>query len=280
MSEVQNTATGQAEEKLAGVLVPVFSIRTREDVGIGDNHGLRQFIDFAAEQGIGFVQLLPINEIGPDNSPYNAISSVALEPMTIDCRPGEGLVDLTKESFEELTKKHKLEDFGEGPVNYSAVRALKRELLEAAFSQFKKTTFGVDSERSREFLGFCEAEAAWLDDYCVYRLLMELEQHNPNWETWNSEYRDLEDAKEFIATSIKNDDSKRSAYWMLFFAYVQWIARSQWKSVADYGREKGVKLMGGYSHRDQRGECRRLCQSGHLRPGLVWRGATRSAFQG
>ena len=244
MSEVQQTGTGHGGDKLAGVLVPVFSIRTPEDVGIGDNHGLRQFIDFAAEQGIGFVQLLPINEIGPDNSPYNAISSVALEPMTIDCRPGEGLVDLTRESYEELAAKHKLAEFRNGPVNYPAVRALKRELLEAAFSQFKQTTFGVNGERSRDFLAFCETEAAWLDDYCVFRLLMDFEEQNPNWETWNSDYRDLEAAKEFIAVSIKNSDERRSAYWMLFFAYVQWIARSQWKSVADYGRRKGVKLMG------------------------------------
>ena len=43
--------------------MPVFSLRSGEDAGIGDTHGLRQFIDFAAEQGIGFVQLLPINEI-------------------------------------------------------------------------------------------------------------------------------------------------------------------------------------------------------------------------
>ena len=81
-------------------------------------------------------------------------------------------------------------------------------------------------------------------DYCVFRLLMELEDHNPNWETWDGAYRNLEDAKEYIANSIKDDDPKKSAYWMLFFAYVQWIARSQWKSVADYGRKRGVKLMG------------------------------------
>ena len=77
MSEVPKIVVVQDEDKSAGVLVPVFSLRTGEDAGIGDSHGVRQFIDFAAEQGIGFVQLLPINEIGPDYSPYNAISSVA-----------------------------------------------------------------------------------------------------------------------------------------------------------------------------------------------------------
>jgi 4-alpha-glucanotransferase len=35
--------------------------------------------------------MLPINETGNDNSPYNAISSVALDPMTIDLHQMEDL---------------------------------------------------------------------------------------------------------------------------------------------------------------------------------------------
>ena len=69
--------------RLAGVLVPVFSIRGENDLGIGDVSSLHDFVNFAAETGFGFVQLLPINETGPDNSPYNAISSFAIEPMTL-----------------------------------------------------------------------------------------------------------------------------------------------------------------------------------------------------
>ena len=52
------------------------------DLGIGDLGALREFIDWIAEIGFTLVQLLPINETGADNSPYNAISAMAIEPTT------------------------------------------------------------------------------------------------------------------------------------------------------------------------------------------------------
>ena len=46
------------------------------------------------------VQLLPVNETGNDHSPYNAISSVALEPVTIEITP-TALLDLSAEEIAE-----------------------------------------------------------------------------------------------------------------------------------------------------------------------------------
>ena len=48
---------------------------------------MRQLIDWAADTGLGFVQFLPINATGSDSSPYNAISSVALDYLTLDLTP-------------------------------------------------------------------------------------------------------------------------------------------------------------------------------------------------
>ena len=124
----------------AGVLVPVFSLRTEDDQGIGDVEGLRQFIDWAADARFGFVQLLPVNETGPDNSPYNAISSVAIEPMTIDCRPGKGLADLSAELYAEVLAGQDMEALRSGAVKYEAVRALKLDLLWGAFSGFVESS--------------------------------------------------------------------------------------------------------------------------------------------
>ena len=62
------------DKKLAGILCPVFSIRTETDLGIGDTEGVRQMIDWCHEHGFGILQILPINETSGDNSPYNAIS--------------------------------------------------------------------------------------------------------------------------------------------------------------------------------------------------------------
>jgi len=67
--------------------VPLFALRGEKDLGIGDVAALREFIDWVAEVGFKLVQLLPINEIGADNSPYNAISAMAIEPTTLHLAP-------------------------------------------------------------------------------------------------------------------------------------------------------------------------------------------------
>ena len=75
------------EQSLAGILEPVFAIRTEDDLGVGDTDGVRQMIDWCARRGLNIFQTLPINETSDDNSPYNAISSQALEPTTIAITP-------------------------------------------------------------------------------------------------------------------------------------------------------------------------------------------------
>ena len=62
-------------------MIPAFAPRRDGDLGIGDTLALRQWIDWAAELGVGFIQLLPINENSAEESPYSAISSIALDPI-------------------------------------------------------------------------------------------------------------------------------------------------------------------------------------------------------
>ena len=54
------------KKRLAGVLAPLFALRGTRDFGIGDVGALREFVDWAADQGFGLVQLLPVNETGND----------------------------------------------------------------------------------------------------------------------------------------------------------------------------------------------------------------------
>ena len=55
---------GLAESKaitshhVAGVLVPVFAIRSESDLGIGDVRGVRDVIDWLSEMGMSFLQIL------------------------------------------------------------------------------------------------------------------------------------------------------------------------------------------------------------------------------
>src|SRR5688500_8424477 len=93
------------EQKIGGVLAPLFALRTEDDLGVGNVAALRQFVDWAADAGLRLVQILPINETGADNSPYNAISSVALDPTTLDCRPA-ALPDLPPADYDRLLAEH------------------------------------------------------------------------------------------------------------------------------------------------------------------------------
>ena len=126
----------------AGVLCPVFALRTEADLGIGDTEAVRGLIDWAADTGLRFVQFLPINATGRDNSPYNAISSVALEPLTLDLSPSS-VPELTASVFTDVCARHGVGSWPADRVNYPMVRALKAELLDAAHARISERSTGA-----------------------------------------------------------------------------------------------------------------------------------------
>src|SRR5437667_5535594 len=113
------------DKKIAGVLAPLFGLRSENDLGIGDVAVLREFIDWAAEIGFKLVQLLPINEMGHDNSPYNAISAMAIEPTTLYLAPGSP-EDLTRDDYEALLADVDLARLRHAGVKHAAVKTLTR----------------------------------------------------------------------------------------------------------------------------------------------------------
>ena len=143
------------EKKIAGVLVPLFALRREDDLGIGDLGALREFIDWIAEIGFTLVQLLPINETGADNSPYNAISSMAIEPTTLHLAPGSP-EDLTHNDFVDSLSEIDLGGLRRGRVKYRQVKKLKQRILEKAFANFSAR---AGEKRQSEFERFCEEES-------------------------------------------------------------------------------------------------------------------------
>src|SRR5438094_664616 len=156
------------EKKIAGILAPLFGLRRENDLGIGDVAALREFIDWSAQSGFKLVQLLPINETGPDNSPYNAISAMAIEPTTLHLAPGSP-EELSREDFESALADVDLSKLRYGPVKYERVKKIKRKLLEKAAAKFSES---ASEDRQSDFRGFCATEADWLDPYVLFRALM------------------------------------------------------------------------------------------------------------
>jgi 4-alpha-glucanotransferase len=229
-------------QSLAGVLEPAFAIRTEDDLGIGDTDGVRQMIDWCHRHQLNIFQTLPINEISDDNSPYNALSSQAIEPGTIAISPRH-VPDLTAEKFKSIATTDVLAELRGGPVNYPGVKALKRKLLEAAFNEFLKQQFHKETPRAAQFRSFLLENAGWLADYAFFRVLMEENGNLPTWDRWKPEHRTPSAAHTWLL-SLKETRREELVTKQLFFAYVQWLAFSQWQALKAYGTEKKVYLMG------------------------------------
>jgi 4-alpha-glucanotransferase len=227
------------EQKIAGVLVPLFALRGADDLGIGDTGALREFIDWVAQIGFKLVQLLPINETGADNSPYNAISAMAIEPTTLHLALNSS-PDLTREDFDAAVAGADLRSLRLGEVKYRQVKKLKRRILEKAFANFSAN---ASEERQLEFETFCEEEAAWLRDYAFFRVLMEENEDSAAWNRWPAQHQSIERAQNWLR-GLPQDRQAGLATRKDFFCYVQWIAHQQWRAIKSYAEERGVALMG------------------------------------
>ena len=227
------------EKKIAGVLAPLFALRREDDLGIGDLAALREFIEWVAASGFKLVQLLPINETGGDNSPYNAISAMAIEPTTLHLAPGCP-EDLTTEDFESALAGVDLVELRRGSVRYPQVKKLNRHLLEKAFSRF-----GVHASEDRRsnFRKFCEEERAWLDDYVFFRALMEENGEKENWDEWPLEHQSIDAARNWFR-ALPPERQSNFATRQNFFRYVQWVAHAQWREIKSFAEASGVALMG------------------------------------
>lgn len=227
------------EKKIAGVLVPLFALRREDDLGIGDLGALREFIDWVAEIGFTLVQLLPINEIGADNSPYNAISAIAIEPTTLHLAP-DSPEDLSHTDFEAVLAQADLPRLRRGRVNYERVKELKQRLLEKAFANFFAC---ADEKRQSEFKQFCEEQSSWLHDYALFRVLIEENNGSAAWNLWPSQLQSTESARNWIR-GLPEDKQASLTKREDFFCYVQWIADEQWRDIKAHAEQRGVVLMG------------------------------------
>lgn len=241
-SSVDPAGKNLCSRRSAGVLVPLFSLRRQGGLGIGDVTALKEFVDWAAGIGLGFVQLLPVNETGSDNSPYNAISSVALDPLMLDCSP-EALPDLARKQYEKVLSSADEDLLHDGKVHYEMVRLLKLELLWRSFQMFFSTQYKKRTERDLAFHAFCEQEQKWLADYCLFRLFMDMEGANQNWQSWSEDYNTVDKAREHLKRLLVAEPEKTERQ-LVFYAYIQWVAQQQWGDVSVYAKERGVALMG------------------------------------
>ncbi len=222
-------------ERQAGVFVPLFALRGKEDQGIGDTRAMKEMIDWCADHQLSVLQILPINETSGDNSPYNAVSSVALEPTTLSVRPDD-VPGLSQEVYQQIKSRHALEQVDVHTVSYSLLRAFIREVALSAMDSLK-------DQEEVAFAEFREQEESWLYDYAVFRSLMDWHDGSPVWTSWPDQHRSPQQAFQWLA-HLEEEPKNQFELTIRYYSYLQWVLHLQWNEVSQYAAQKFVGIMG------------------------------------
>ena len=221
--------------RLAGTLVPVFSLRTRESAGIGDFCDLKMMIDLMANTGQRVLQLLPINDTTithtwTDSYPYSCISIFAIHPQYADLRSLPELDDeeARKEAEAECRRLNALPQ-----IDYEKVNAFKLEYLRKVFQQEGKKIM-----KSAQFKAFFQVTQNWLVPYAQYSWLRD-KYGTADFTQWKDHNTWTEDDRAMLS-----DPRTKEYQEVAFYYFVQYILSSQMKEAHEYAKQKGVILKG------------------------------------
>ena len=144
-----------------GTAIPVFSLRTADDFGIGEFRDLRPVVDWAAATGQCILQLLPVNDTTrkgewADSYPYSPVSTFALHPLYMH------LQDLgIKEDAAFKKAQAALNALPE--LDYPRVFKAKMAYIRKAFEA--RGAKDLASPACRKFI---KDNAAWLPEYAEF----------------------------------------------------------------------------------------------------------------
>jgi 4-alpha-glucanotransferase len=203
--------------------------------GIGDmGPGAYHFVDWLVTAAQSAWQVLPLNPIGPGNSPYASVSVFAGSPLAIALEPliGEGL--LRPPSADELAQ------FDHRRIDYTRVIPWRMAKLREA----EQTFFATASTGARAgFEAYVAAEADWLEDYALFMAIDTEQQalHGAHgfvdWQAWPAGLARRE-PKALAAARERHADALR------FWRFVQYAFDAQWKTLRRYANERNIAIVG------------------------------------
>jgi 4-alpha-glucanotransferase len=205
--------------RLAGVLLPLFSIRAGSDWGVGELPHFARLAPLLERAGVKVLMTLPLLEPSPgQESPYAPVSAFALDPLYVALDEVEELAALGgRAALGDEDRAWLRAARGAMAVRHDLVRPLKKRWLVRCFERFRDRVDPA-SERARDFARFREEHAHWLSDYALFRTIKE---HLPqSWRDWPERLRRAE--PEALA-----EVRRTHADSIAFREYVQWLAFGQ-----------------------------------------------------
>jgi 4-alpha-glucanotransferase len=192
--------------------------------GVGDlGPSAYRFIDWLVAAGQTLWQVLPLGPTGYGDSPYQAFSAFAGNPLLIS---PEWLLEQQLLTESELAA---VPIFETGNIDFGAVIPWKDKLLRAAYARFA-------TQSRPEFERWTAANAEWLDDYALFTAL---KGHfgGGAWTGWDDDIRARDPKAIARYTEILAEEIGYQKFLQSQFA-------QQWTTLRAYARQQGVDLVG------------------------------------
>jgi 4-alpha-glucanotransferase len=239
--------------RLWGVAVQLYSVRSKDNWGIGDFKDLDTLIRWLAPRGAGFIGLNPLHALAPADperaSPYSASSrhflnlayiSVPAVPELQEC--GAARARITDPDFAA-----RLNELRAAPrVDYRGVADVKFEILELLFRHFCDQHLAQSTERATAFRGFVAAGGRLLQLHARFDALdrhFRTTRGTPSgWLSWPKEYHDPDGP---AALRFASEQPLQ----IELYLYLQWLAHEQLVGAQGLARELGmpIGLYGDYA---------------------------------
>ena len=206
----------------AGILMPISALPSPYGIGTMGK-AAEDFIDFLADAGQTYWQILPIGPTGFGNSPYTEVSGYAGNPYLIDL---DRLVEAGLLKKEEITAA----DWGDNPehVDYGKLYNGRKNVLKLAADR-------IPLKHPEAYLEFIRNEK-WLKDYAVFMAIKD-DQKGAAWTTWPKELRDHRSE----AVRRKAEELADS---VIYYERVQFMFYTQMVAIKKYANSKGIQIIG------------------------------------
>ena len=212
--------------RLGGILLHPTSLPGMHGIGeIGKATNL--WIDWLADAGCSLWQILPLGPTGYGDSPYQSFSSFAGNTLLIDL---DRLIEEGLLSTQDLDPRP---EFSPHRVDYSLVMDYKERLLALASERYLS---GAADHLKDDFELYCEAQAAWLDDFALFMALKKSHQ-GVAWPAWGQPLvvRQQEAVERAAKQLGKEVEDQR---------FRQFIFFRQWEAVRQHAAKAGVTIIG------------------------------------
>ena len=210
-------------QRRAGVLIPLFSVRTRTGWGLGEIPDVVAMARWAAPAGIRVVQMLPVCAVsGGETSPYSAATAFAIDPAYLGLDACEDFVAAGGRLALAEADRRLLEDMATAAtVPWNRLRPLKERAMRLAFETFRGGEWRRRSRRARQLAQFREENRDWIEDWALFAVLHD--KYQRHWQDWP---KDLAARRPLALASAAKEHKEE----ILFVTWQQWQLDEQWRA--------------------------------------------------